>query len=188
MQMRMIVKLFANAFAGAFAALVLPGAPAVGEVLGADDTGFEIEHVRTLDAEPDASWNRLVRPADWWHSHHTWSGDAGNLTLAPRAGGCFCEAMPGGGSNEHLRVVHAAPGRLLRLDGRLGPLQALPLTGVMSFELAAGESGSTTVTLRYVVAGPPGSALQNWAPAVDGVLAQQVGRLTRPAIGVVGDP
>jgi uncharacterized protein YndB with AHSA1/START domain len=184
----MIVKLFANAFAGAFAALVLPGAPALGEVLGADDTGFEIEHVRTLDAAPDASWNRLVRPADWWHSDHTWSGDAGNLTLDPRAGGCFCEALPGGGSNEHLRVVHAAPGRLLRLDGRLGPLQPLPLTGVMSWALAETESGSTTITLRYVVAGPPGSALQNWAPAVDGVLAQQIDRFADLTIGDVGDP
>ena len=182
MQMRMIVKPFSTALVAAFSALVLPGASALGEVVGADDTGFEIEHVRTLDAEPDRTWDRLVRPADWWHSDHTWSGDAGNLSLDPRAGGCFCEALPGGGSNEHLRVVHAAPGRLLRLDGRLGPLQPLPLTGVMSWSLAGNDAGGTTLTLRYVVAGPPGSGLENWAPAVDSVLAQQIDRLADPAI------
>lgn len=187
MQMRMIVKPFAVAALVAFATLLLPAASSLAEVLRADDTGFEIEHVRTLATAPDTAWNRLVRPADWWHPDHTWSTDAGNLSLDPRAGGCFCEALPGGGSNEHLRVVHAAPGRLLRLDGRLGPLQPLPLTGVMSFELAPEESGGTTVTLRYAVAGPPGSALQNWAPPVDGVLAQQIDRLADLGIGPVSE-
>jgi uncharacterized protein YndB with AHSA1/START domain len=183
----MIVKPFAATVLGAFTALLLPVSSAFAEVLRADDTGFEIEHVRTLESAPDAAWNRLVRPADWWHPDHTWSTDAGNLSLDPRAGGCFCEALPGGGSNEHLRVVHAAPGRLLRLDGRLGPLQPLPLTGVMSWQLAGTEDNSTTVTLRYVVAGPPGSALQNWAPPVDGVLAQQIDRLADLGIGPVSE-
>ena len=179
MQMRMIVKLF-----GAAALGLLLGAPdGRSEVLRADDTGFEIEHARTLSMAPDASWARLIEPAAWWHPDHTWSTDAANLSLEPRAGGCFCEALSGGGSNEHLRVVHAAPGRLLRLDGRLGPLQPLPLTGVMSWQLAETEDGGTTVTLRYVVAGPPGSSLENWAPAVDGVLAQQIDRLADLGIG-----
>ncbi|NKI33636.1 hypothetical protein HFP89_00465 [Wenzhouxiangella sp. XN79A] len=180
----MIVKPFVIAAAAVLSVVH----PVRAEVLRADDTGFAIEHVRTLDATPEAAWTRLVRPAAWWHPDHTWSADAANLSLDPRAGGCFCEALPDGGSNEHLRVVHAAPGRLLRLDGRLGPLQPLPLTGVMSFELAAGESGSTTVTLRYVVAGPPGSALQNWAPPVDSVLGQQIDRFADLTIGGVGEP
>jgi uncharacterized protein YndB with AHSA1/START domain len=180
----MIVKLFGVVVA---AAVLTPAETARAEVLDSGDTGFTIEHVRTVALEADAAWARLIIPADWWHPDHTWSTDAANLSLDPRAGGCFCEALPGGGSNEHLRVVHAAPGRLLRLDGRLGPLQPLPLTGVMSWQLAETESGDTTVTLRYVVAGPPGSALQNWAPPVDGVLAQQIDRLADLGIGPVSE-
>jgi hypothetical protein len=180
MQMRMIVKLFAGVWATAFLAAQ---DRACAEVLASSDTGFTIEHVRSVDLEPGAAWSRLIEPADWWHPDHTWTTDAANLSLDPRAGGCFCEALPDGGSNEHLRVVHAAPGRLLRLDGRLGPLQPQPLTGVMSWQLAESENGGTTVTLRYIVAGPPGSALENWAPPVDSVLGQQIDRLADLGIG-----
>ena len=173
MQMRMIVKRFLIALS---ATLVLPSMAAA-EVLRSSDAGFMIEHTASRDAGAEATWMRLVDPAVWWHPDHTWSADAAGLSLEAAAGGCFCERLADGGSVEHLRVVHAAPGRLLRMDGRLGPLQSLAVTGVLTFELAEDASGGTTIKLTYAVSGAPGDALDNWAPAVDGVLGQQIERL-----------
>lgn len=178
MRMRMIVNRFARFSlpSALLALLCLPGS-LLADVLERSDSGFTIEHVvhRTGDG-PAATWARLIEPARWWHPDHTWSGDAATLSLEATAGGCFCEALANGGSNEHLRVVHAAPDRLLRLDGRLGPLQSLAVTGVMTFELAPVDDG-TRITLRYAVAGTPGSGLGEWADPVDFVLGQQAERL-----------
>lgn len=173
MQMRMIVKRFLIALIGVMIFPTLAGA----EVLRSSDTGFVVEHSATRDAAADATWARLIEPAGWWHPDHTWSADADGLSLEASAGGCFCESLQNGGSVEHLRVVNATPDRLLRMDGRLGPLQSLAVTGVLTFELTEDESGRTTIKLTYAVSGAPGDGLDNWAPAVDGVLGQQIERL-----------
>ena len=64
----------------------------------------------------------------------------------------------------------------LRLQGGLGPLQELPVTGVLTFTMKAVE-GRTALTLNYRVSGPPDSGLEKWAAAVDRVLGEQAGRL-----------
>ena len=51
-----------------------------------------------------------------------------------KAGGCLCEKIPAeGGSVEHLRIVFARPGRLLRAQGGLGPLQGEAVVGTLTW-------------------------------------------------------
>lgn len=155
-------------------------APAGAAVERAGAGGFVVVQTVSVAASPTAVWRTLVTPARWWSSQHSWSGDAANLTLDPRPGGCFCERLPAGGGVEHLRVVYAAPGKQLRLAGALGPLQGEGVAGAMTIALAAEGSG-TKVTLRYAVGGETGMGNAKLAPLVDGMLAEQVARLKAAA-------
>jgi uncharacterized protein YndB with AHSA1/START domain len=118
----------------------------------------------------------LVDVGSWWSKDHTYTGDAGNLSIAAQPGGCFCEKLPNGGGVEHGRVVNVAPGALLRLDGALGPLQELGVSGSMTWQIAASGQGST-LTMTYVVGGYAPGGLDKLAAVVDQVLSQQVGLL-----------
>lgn len=109
---------------------------------------------------------------------HTYSGDSGNLTLVLTAGQCFCERLSGGGSVEHMRVVYVEPGRTLRLQGGLGPLQAEAATGTLTFSLAP-VAGGTQITQSYVVGGFVRGGADKLANPVDRVLAEQLDRLVR---------
>jgi uncharacterized protein YndB with AHSA1/START domain len=156
--------------------------PAVGEVTASSDPGFVVEHSASVSADPATTWRELVRPAGWWQSAHTWSGIAANLTLDPRAGGCFCEALPqakdmtGRGVAEHMRVIQLAPGRMLRMSGALGPMQAEAVQGTMTVTLTPLAEG-TTIKLVYVVGGYMRMKAAQLAPAVDGVLRAQLASL-----------
>src|SRR5262249_59602423 len=88
----------------------------------------------------------------WWDPAHTFSRDARNLSIDATPGGCFCERLPDGGGVQHMRVVYAAPGKLLRLTGAIGPLQETALTGTMTWNLSQ-AGGETTVELVYTVGG-----------------------------------
>jgi len=113
----------------------------------------------------------------WWDRAHTYSGDAANLSIDARAGGCFCERLPGGGGVRHLTVVYADPGRLLRMSGGLGPLQDLAVTGVLSWKLT-GNAGRTTIEVTYKVGGyVPGAGVGALAVPVDTMLTAQLRRL-----------
>ena len=89
--------------------------PAQAEVKDSRDNGFTIETTVMAEASPAVVYNQLVKVAGWWDPKHTWSGSARNLKLEPKAGGCFCEKLPDGGSVQHARVIFAQPGKLLRL-------------------------------------------------------------------------
>jgi uncharacterized protein YndB with AHSA1/START domain len=91
--------------------------PAQAEVVSATPQGFEVKTQATVAASPQAVWAMLGRIERWWSPDHSYSGKAANLSLEPVVGGCFCEALEGGGRVEHLRVVYAAPGKMLRLQG-----------------------------------------------------------------------
>lgn len=154
-----------------------PGARA--EVADSAANGFTVKIERQLEAPPLEAWQALVdRVGAWWHPDHTFSGDAANLSIDARAQGCFCERLPPDGELRHLTVVYAAPGKLLRLTGGLGPLQGLGVAGSLSIDLAPQDFG-TKLTLTYAVGGYLDSGLGGWAPGVDGVLTQQMDRLTR---------
>jgi uncharacterized protein YndB with AHSA1/START domain len=122
------------------------------DIVARSSQGFVVEKRLEIAAEPDAVWQVLVAPSRWWNPEHSWSGDARNLTLDPRAGGCFCERLPNGGGVEHMRVIHAAPAKLLRMAGALGPLQGEALAATLSVTLTPQGTG-TALTARYIVGG-----------------------------------
>lgn len=131
---------------------------------------FEVAIDRKLNLPPAAAYDRLVHVETWWSSAHTYSGDASNLNLEARAGGCWCENWAVG-SVEHGRVLAAIPGKLLRVSGGFGPLQALPVGAVMTFTLTPADNGAATaLSVRYRVAGPVGEL----GPPVTTVLGQQI--------------
>jgi uncharacterized protein YndB with AHSA1/START domain len=151
-------------------------APASAKVVADNAAGFAIEHETVIAAPPQRVYAAIGQPARWWSSAHSWSGKAANLTLDMRAGGCFCERLPGGGSVEHARVVMAWPGKLVRLTGALGPLQSEALAATLTWELKP-AAGGTQVKLTYVVAGFARTARAALPGAVDGVLGEQLTRL-----------
>jgi uncharacterized protein YndB with AHSA1/START domain len=150
-------------------------ADAQAAVVGAGATGFQVQHGARIAAPPDKVWAAIVRPSGWWNPEHTWSKDAGNLSINPVAGGCYCEKWPGG-SVAHMTVIYAVPNRTLRMSGGLGPLQSMGVTGAMTWTLAGTADGSTNVTLDYAVGGYSPNGFETWSKAVDGMLAEQFNR------------
>ncbi len=140
--------------------------------------GFLIVISSPVDATPEKTWSALGQVQHWWNAEHTWSGKASHLSLKPEAGGCFCERW-NEGSAEHGRVVMALPGKLLRLDAALGPLQEFALNGALSFWIRTGDDGATRLDVEYRVNGASASGLDAFAPKVDEVLSMQVARLVR---------
>ena len=171
---RSYVLLFA-----AIAAAVLGGSnPANGAVVSATDSGFEVLENVSVSAPPKEAYARLLNVGAWWNKEHTLSGDAANLSLDARPGGCFCERLRDGGGVQHLSVVYVAPNQTLRLTGGLGPLQALGVAGSMTITLTP-SGDTTTISLRYRVGGYTSDGISKWAVPVDGVLGEQLGRLKR---------
>jgi uncharacterized protein YndB with AHSA1/START domain len=164
---------------GALAVLAVCALPASAELKSVSASTFQLSAIRSTAASPQQAFAALSQklPA-WWHPEHTWSGAAKNLSLKARAGGCFCETLPGGGSVEHARVVFVKPPEVLRLEGGLGPLQNLGVVGVLTFNVAPAANGST-ITLTYTVSGNLPAEPQGLATAVDQVLTQQLERLAR---------
>jgi hypothetical protein len=75
-----------------------------------------------------------------------------------------------------MRVVYAEPGKALRMVGSLGPLQSEALTGTLTITLKPAAAG-TRLAFEYVVGGYMRYKTDEIAPAVDNVLAEQLGRL-----------
>ncbi|HEY6546042.1 MAG TPA: SRPBCC domain-containing protein [Dokdonella sp.] len=155
------------------------------EVEQAAADGFFIRMSAPVEARPDAAWAALIQPSQWWSSEHTWSGKAANLRLEASAGGCWCERWADG-SAEHGRVVMAMPGKMLRLQAALGPLQEFALNAVLTFWIRDGDDGARRLELEYRVNGASASGLDAFAPKVDDVLALQFERLQRYLAS--GDP
>jgi uncharacterized protein YndB with AHSA1/START domain len=161
--------------------------PAQADVKETRENGFTIEATVMADASPATVYRQLVRVAGWWDPKHTWSGSAQNLKLEPKAGGCFCEKLAGGGSVQHARVIFAQPGKLLRLEGALGPLQDMAVSGILSFNLAPDGPG-TRIHMTYRVAGMLTMDSAKLAPLVDQVMGIQLGRLRSFASGAPAGP
>ena len=165
-------------------AIGLAVVPLHAEITQSDAQGFTSEYAAVVDARPAAVWKALLALPAWWSDAHTYSGKAANLTLDARAGGCWCEAWDNG-SVEHARVVLVLPGRLLRLHGSLGPLQDLPVQGVLNLTVGV-RDGQTRLRMHYRVGGSPGVGLDKLAAPVDGVMGAQFKRLK--ALAETGRP
>jgi len=145
-------------------------------VVAAAAEGFTIVIEADVAVSPDAAYQKFVNgPALWWEDQHTYSGKAAHLTLEPRAGGCFCEQIDGGGSVSHGTVLYADPGNALRLSTALGPLQEMAVVGTLSVAFAPRPEG-THLTLTYRVYGGFTSDAVELSKLVDAVIATQVQR------------
>lgn len=156
------------------------------EVVDKGPAGFTVRIEQRTTAPPAAAYKAFVEGlATWWDSEHTYSGSAKNMSIDARPGGCFCEVFPAGGGIEHARVIYVEPGKILRMQGALGPLQSSGVASVLtwSFEAAA---GGTTVTLTAATGGYLPGGFDKIAVLVDGVLTGQVKRLVAYADTVSG--
>ncbi len=156
--------------------LGLPQDFAAGEVKDSATDGFTVNISVDIHAAPSEVFSHIVQIGEWWSSEHTYSGDAHNLSIEQRVGGCFCEKLPNQGSARHMEVVFLAPGKTLRLSGGLGPLQPMAVTGTMTFNLSPSSDG-TKLDLTYAVGGYLPGGLNTLASPVDFVLTQQMTRL-----------
>jgi len=172
-----LARAAAATLAGLVLATAVPTADAAVTSSGAQ--GFAVHHELSYPGDANAAWARLVDPARWWSSAHTYSQSAKNLSLAAVPGGCWCETLPGGGFVRHMDVLIAWPARMLRLGGGLGPLQGMGVSGALTFVLRA-DGDTTRIVVDYVVAGYSPGGFESIAKAVDGVLAEQLATLGKP--------
>jgi uncharacterized protein YndB with AHSA1/START domain len=154
------------------------GGRAAAAVVHASASGFELKQVVHIAAPPARVYAALIQPAKWWNSQHTYSGSAANLSLDARIGGCFCEALSGGGVVEHLAVVNIQPNQALELRGALGPFHARGVDGVLAFNLVAAGDG-VDLTMTNDLGGYMSEGMDGWAPKADAMLADQLARLKR---------
>jgi len=161
------------------AVAALAASAATAEVVDQQANGFSLQEHETIAAAPGAVWAELIQPAHWWSQAHTFSGDSKNLSLDAKAGGCWCETLPGGGSVLHLTVVNVVPGKLLRMRGALGPFQSTGMDGAMNIVLEPGDKkGKTTkLTVVYNLGGYVWGGYQALPATADGVLGLQFYRL-----------
>jgi hypothetical protein len=151
-----------HAAMGAGVLCLLGAAHAVrAEIVGVTSSGFEVHETVHVAASQDKAYAALLTPARWWSSDHT-----------------FSQTLPDGGSVQHMTVLFLAPGKLLRLRGALGPLQALAVDGVMTWSFKAAAGGSD-ITVSYAVAGYSAQGFDMLSKAVDQVMAEQIGRLKK---------
>lgn len=171
------MKTFGRVLALMLGAALGPGAAGIAAAATSEvsASGFLVTLRHEVKAPPNRLYEALGEIDKWWNGNHSWSGKAANFSLAKQAGGCFCERW-GQNSVEHARVINAVEDRMLRLEGSLGPLQALATTSVLTFALAP-RDGGTTLVVTYRVAGNEAAGLQQLAGPVDGVIAEQVRRL-----------
>jgi Polyketide cyclase / dehydrase and lipid transport len=148
------------------------------DVVSLASNGFEVRHTVHVATSADKAYAVLVTPSRWWASDHTFSGNAANLVLDARAGGCWCENFPDGGSVQHLQVVYVSPGKILRMRGALGPFQSLAVDGVMTWTLKSAPNG-TDITVTYALGGYVKDGFDMLSKAADRVITEQADHLKR---------
>jgi len=174
-----------------FAALLMvTSSPAFADVKAASDAGFNSVHIATVNATPEEIWKRLLTPKDYWNKAHSWSGSSAGFYIDAQANGCFCELFQEAdvngklktvGSVEHMRVIFAQPGKVLRMQGALGPLQSEAVFGTLTVAMEpAKDNAGTRVSFSYVVGGYMRYKVSEIAPAVDKVLGEQFKKMLSP--------
>jgi hypothetical protein len=158
-------------------AIAVTSTSALADVVEAAPNGFLVRFESTVNATPEKAYAAVTEVGNWWNMEHSYSGDGKMMTLDARAGGCFCEKLPGG-SVEHMRVVFALPGNTLRMVGALGPLQARGVAGSMTWRFVA-SAGGTKVEMTYMVGGFMPGGLDKVAGPVDGMLGDTFARAKR---------
>ena len=171
----------------AFACVLLVASPAAAEVVSAGANGFEVRHSVNLVIPQQKAFSAFSEVQNWWSKDHTYSGNAANLSLQLRPGGCFCERLDNGGGIEHLRVTYVQPGERIVLSGSLGPLLYEATNGVMDVKVER-IAGGSRITMDYKAAGFAKGGAAELAPIVDKVLGEQMKRLRVYAAGGAPKP
>jgi hypothetical protein len=144
-----------------------------GEIVDSSYYGFTVKHEYSVKTVPDSLFKYFYRDIGlWWSSLHTFSGNAANMIIQPKANGCFCEKLADGGSVRHMTVIYVEPGKVVRMIGGLGPLQDMAVNGVMTLNMKP-EEGGTKLTVTYTVGGYYAMSLASLAPKVDRVVGDQ---------------
>ena len=76
-----------------------------------------------------------------------------------------------------MRVIYAHNNKMLRMSGALGPLQSEAVTGTLTMQLQP-QGQSTVVRFTYKVGGYMEFPVDKMATAVDGVIGEQLARLS----------
>lgn len=155
--------------------LLLP-TPVAAQIVDRHADGFTLRYADTVEVGRGDVAMAIESVSAWWDGDHTYTGSAANLSLDPRVGGCFCEAMPDGSKFEHGRVTALDDDRLV-LEAPLGPLKGMATRAELTFswpEAASVTHDGTGVVMVFVVEGP---GLGAFADAVDQVMRGQHARL-----------
>lgn len=159
--------------------VLLQAERASADVLDARSDGFTVSQSVLIKASRNDVYRVAVTDVGkWWSDAHTMSGDASNMYIEARPQGCFCEALGDSGGVVHMTVSFVNPAVILRLSGGLGPLGLMGVYGNMTWEFDDSDDG-TIVTWKYAVGGYLPQGLEQIAPAVDGVLTDQLNSLKR---------
>jgi uncharacterized protein YndB with AHSA1/START domain len=151
------------------------------DVTASGPSGFALKIETPIAAAPADVYGQFLKIGQWWSSEHTYSGKAANMSIENTPGGCFCETLPGGGFVRHGSVEYSVPGKSLRLSAALGPLQEMGAFGLMSLRFQA-DGTKTRLVMIYTVTGyEPTKGYGEIAPAVNGVINEQLLRLKRLA-------
>lgn len=164
-------------FVAAFSAVTLGvfASPAEAEISARSENGFRLTYERRVSASAEAVLEGVGRPAAWWSDAHTYSGSASNITVDLRPGGCWCEALPGGGVKHAEAVLVWPEQRMVSFEAPFGPLRSIGADAVLTMSWADAEDGAgRTLKWTFVVNGPGTGAM---ADAIDAVTSEQFGRL-----------
>jgi hypothetical protein len=164
--------------------LTLASGLAVADVVSSAPGGFILRVEIAVAAAPADVYSKFFEVGRWWSDAHTYTGKSANLTLKNEPGACFCEALAGGGFVRHASLEYSDPGRIARLSGALGPLQAMGAHGLLDFNFIPADKAKpqagTKLVVNYVVSGHrAGDGFAPLAAPVNEVITEQVTRLKR---------
>ena len=163
----------------ALLATLANGSAARADVVSAAPGSLLLRTTVEVSAAPDTVYDALTaRVGEWWSNAQTVSGNSRNLSLDARAGGCFCEKLSGGGTVQHMQVVWAEPGTLLRLSGAPGLLQENAVSATTTWRLTKTAAG-TRIDFTFAAAGYLPAGFDKIATPADQAFTDLVNRLAR---------
>ena len=149
-------------------------ATAHAKVVKTSEDGFIVRHGAAVAGDKTAVFETMTgKLGQWWSPDHSFSGDAGNMQVDAQ---CFCESWAGN-LVRHLNTVIWIENSKVVMEGGLGPLKELGLSGTMVWTMDSISDSGTGITWKYHVYGYSDTGLSELAIAVDGVLKEQIDRL-----------
>jgi len=120
-------------------------------VVEAAANGFQIKISISCKAKPDVVYDSMVNHiSEWWDASHSYTQDAKNMSIEVRPHGWFIEKLPKGGFVRHFEITYLAPGKSIRFEGGMGPLQEQGIAGSMTINFKPTDSGSTIDLTLYL--------------------------------------